>query len=658
MASFGVSPWAFGIRRSMNDLQTIAIFLGSFGLITLSSRRMGQFFTVLRLPMITGYIFTGILAGPFLLGLIPVDSEPMVGLVDSLALGFIAFSAGGELYLKELRARMRSIRIVAMSLVLSTFTLGGTAVFLLSDYVPFMRDMPLAGRVAVALLAGAILVARSPSSAIAVIHELRAKGPFTQTALGVTVVMDVIVIIVFSVNSSIADALLTDLAFNVTFVLLLLMEVAFSIGIGFVIWWILQLLLSRHIHPYLKIVGILAVGYSAFALSDAVREFTHERFTVEVLLEPLLICMIAGFLITNNGPYRDEFLNLLQKIAPAVYAMFFTLTGATLSLNVLTDIWVISLVVFVVRLGAIFIGSSLGGTLAGDPVAHNRISWMAYVTQAGVGLGLAKEVAGAFPDWGSAFAAMMISIIVLNQVIGPTLFKTAINLAHEAHPGAKKSDLGAIHSALIFGTDGQALALARQLRLHDWEVQVAHRHSGETKLVEGSDVSVVPLPDYSLATLRDIGAGGVGAIVSMLSDEENFRISEMAFENFGNANLVVQLNDRANHAGFRGLGAFVVAPSTAIISLLDHYVRSPSAVSLLLGMETGHDIIDMVVHNQGLRWVPLRDMRFPRDILILSLTRDGTVQKVSGYTNFQEGDLVTVSGTLESLKEVSLRFGG
>lgn len=642
----------------MVDYQSIAVFLGSFGLITLSSRRIGQFFARVRLPMITGYVLTGILAGPFLLGLIPVQPESMVLSVDRLALGFIAFSAGGELYLKELRTRMRSIRFITAGLVISTFTLGGLAVFLLSGYLPFMREMPVAGRIAVSLLAGAILVARSPSSAIAVIHELRAKGPFTQTALGVTVVMDVIVIVVFSVTLSIADGLLTDLGFSFEFVLLLLFEVSLSIGLGFVVWRILQLLLTRHVHPAFKITGILAAGYGVFALSDFIRDFTHARFSGEVLLEPLLICMIAGFLITNYGPYRDEFLSLLQKVGPAVFAMFFTLTGATLSLDVLGDVWAVSLAIFAVRLGTIFIGSFLGGTLAGDPAAHNRISWMAYVTQAGVGLGLAKEVASAFPDWGAAFTAMMISIIVLNQLIGPALFKTAINLTHEAHPGAKKSEAGALHSALIFGADGQALALARQLRLHDWEVRMARRHAGETRLVEGSDITVYPVPDYSLASLREIGAGRVGAIIAMLADEDNYRICETAFEHFGDANLVVQLNDRANHASFRELGAFVVVPSTAIISLLDHYVRSPSAVSLLLGMETGQDIIDLEVHNPSLRWVPLRELRLPRDILILSLTRNGKVMKVSGHTQFQEGDLITISGSLKSLKEVALHLDG
>ena len=64
------------------------------------------------------------------------------------------------------------------------------------------------------------------------------------------------------------------------------------------------------------------------------------------------------------------------------------------------------------------------------------------------------------------------------------------------------------------------------------------------------------------------------------------------------------------------------------------------------------------MHNPGLCWVPLRELRFPRDILILSLTRDGEVKKVSGHTQFQEGDQVTVSGSLQSLEEVALHMAG
>ena len=70
------------------------------------------------------------------------------------------------------------------------------------------------------------------------------------------------------------------------------------------------------------------------------------------------------------------------------------------------------------------------------------------------------------------------------------------------------------------------------------------------------------------------------------------------------------------------------------------------------------DIMDMEVRNPALRMVPLRELRLPRDILILSLTRDGGVMKVNGHTQFQVGDLITVSGSLQTLQDVALRVEG
>ena len=81
--------------------------------------------------------------------------------------------------------------------------------------------MPVTHQIAISIPAGAILVARSPSSAIAVVNELRAKGPFTKTVLGVTVIMDVVVIALFSVNSSVADALLTSHSLDLSLIALL-----------------------------------------------------------------------------------------------------------------------------------------------------------------------------------------------------------------------------------------------------------------------------------------------------------------------------------------------------------------------------------------------------------------------------------------------------
>ena len=53
-------------------------------------------------------------------------------------------------------------------------------------------------QIAQALLAAVVSVGRSPSSAIAVVSELRSEGAFTQTVLSVTMVTDVLVILLFA----------------------------------------------------------------------------------------------------------------------------------------------------------------------------------------------------------------------------------------------------------------------------------------------------------------------------------------------------------------------------------------------------------------------------------------------------------------------------
>jgi len=545
-----------------------------------------------------------------------------------------------------------------IGIVVSTFSLGSIGVFMLSEFIPFVREMSFGGRIAVSILAGSILVARSPSSAIAVINELRARGPFTQTVLGVTVIMDGVVITLFAINFSIADAILAKMSFDFGFLYLLLAELLVSLSVGFGASKVLVFLASRTWKAWAKITATLLSGYSVFVLSDFVRHFTSRNYAFEVLLEPLLICMIAGFLVSNRSHFREEFLRVLHHVGPLVYLLFFTLIGSSLNLSTLANIWPIALTLFVIRGIAIFAGSFAGGMLAKDPIERCRFSWMGYMTQAGISMGLATQVAVEFPEWGDDFATLMIATIVLNQIVGPTFFKSAIHMAKEAHPLPEKTEHGVVHNAIIFGMDGQALALARHLHLHHWQVKLAGFSPQHPQKAADAGVIVHEMNEVSVNELRFLGAGGAGAIVAMLSDEENLHISQIVREHFPAVHLVVQLNSRSYSERFRSLGASVVVPSTAMISLLDHFVRSPSAVSLLLGMEKDRDIIDLEMRNKKLLGSPLQDLAMPVEALVISIHRGSKKLNVHDHLLVEEGDIITVAGTLESLEELRIKFEG
>ena len=95
----------------------ILVFVAGFALIALASKEIGQFFKKINLPLISGFLFAGIIAGPFILGLIPAEAIAHLRFVDEISLAFIAFAAGGELYLEELRSRLRAITWVIAGLV-------------------------------------------------------------------------------------------------------------------------------------------------------------------------------------------------------------------------------------------------------------------------------------------------------------------------------------------------------------------------------------------------------------------------------------------------------------------------------------------------------------------------------------------------------------
>jgi Kef-type K+ transport system membrane component KefB len=291
----------------MEHYTNLLIFVFGFSVIALASGQIGRLFVKAKLPLITGFLFTGIIAGPFILDLIHEEAITRLRFVDEISLAFIAFAAGSELYLKELRSRFKSIAWVTMGNLIVIPTLGAFAIFSLADFIPFMRDMAFSGRIAVSILAGAILVARSPSSAIAVVNELRAKGPFTQTALGVTMITDVGVIVLFAINSSVTDALLTGLGLDLTFVVLLLAELLLSLLLGYLLGKVLAFILSRHVPRIVKTGGILLAGFAIFILSAQIREINHTRLSFEIFLEPLLICMVGSFVVTNYTRFRPEF---------------------------------------------------------------------------------------------------------------------------------------------------------------------------------------------------------------------------------------------------------------------------------------------------------------------------------------------------------------
>lgn len=637
----------------MDHYRLFKLLVG-FLVVAIASYQIARVLQKIKFPLITGLIITGIISGSSMLNFIERETLDDLGFLNDIALAIIAFSAGSELYLDDLRSRLKSIKWMVIGQLVITFVISSGVIYFIAAQIPFMASLPAASKFGISILFGTIFVARSPSSAIAVINEMRANGPFTKTVMGVTVVKDVLVIILFAICFSVAKTLVKGEVINFTFLLFLLFELLISFILGYVTGKILQIPFTLKSKPQLKSVLILIIGYGIYLFTDFIKIKSLLWFHHEIILEPLLIAIIGGFVLTNYSKHRIEFSELLHKIGPIIYIVFFTLTGASLSFQTLINVFGIAVTLFFVRLITMILGGYFGVYAAEDDKKYAPIAWMPYLTQAGVALGLATIISHEFPSWGRQFETIVIAIIVINQLVGPSLFKIALNYVKESHLKAKKTDLESSRAAVIFGIENQSIALAHQLIKNNWQVKLVTSLKKLAKKYQELDIVVVKSlskPDLGILNLTKTEAA-----ILMLDDKRNYDLATLIFEQFGTKDIIVRLNERANFDKFYKLGAKIIDPSTAMVSLLDHFVRSPNAATLLLGMDKGQDSLDIEIKNEDIHGLRLRDLRLPSNVIVLSLKRNNQFIISHGYTRLRLGDIVTLVGLQSSLEEIKNKF--
>lgn len=633
------------------------IMLGIFALVSISAKKVGQWFSNVGLPYITGYLLVGVIAGPFVFALLPKESTTSLRFVDDISLAVIAFVAGSELYYKEIKSRIRSISSIAGAVILVAAPLGGIALFFLTQFIPFTQGMSVTERLAVAILGATILLALSPPSTIAVIKEVRAKGDFTRTLLGVTISMDVVIIVLFAVAVAIASAMLTGLPFNLLFAAVLVIDLVLAVVAGLIVGKILEAIMVIKLPDIIRIALIVLVGWAIFIGAQWLVNFT-KPMALSLHVEPLLVALIGGFYITNFTNLRNPFEHLLHDISPIVYVAFFTLTGVGIKLDILSQTWPIAVALFAIRFIGIYIGGWAGSRFAGESTKFANFAGLALITQAGIALGLAREVAAEFPSLGDAFATMVISVIVINEVIGPMFLKEALKRVGETNLPQTHSP-GLTRNVLILGIEAQSQELANQLDKSDWQVTMIDTDLDHVLHVSDDDTDIIVkhVSGIGEAELSGLLDEETDAVVAMLeNDADNEKALEMAYKQ-GVPRLIVRPNDLSKTPIFAELGALVIDPTSAMVNLLEQTVRAPQNTSILLGQDSGREVIQITVSNRDIDGMLLRDLRLPGDVLFMDITRDGNVILPNGYTRLKLNDDVTIVGRRDNLTEAMLKIG-
>ncbi len=361
----------------------------------------------LHLPHITGNILGGIVVGPACLGIIGTHSEMLaMQPLSTFAMSLIAVSIGGHLSYRRIHNSLR--RIVAISAM---------EVFLcVSVVVAVARLFHLTWPVA--LMLGAISAATAPGTTLALIRELRCKGPFVKTLVSVVALDNIACIMLFVMMRTFLSAYfksgeamheLGDALFLAVYNLL------GALLLGFLTGWISKTLVSKpRFHDFSTIfVAIMACDGLAAYLG----------------LSPLLVNLFFGVFLGNSSEVAEKQLTTLEPLEPILYVCFFTLAGASLHLSSLKEVGGLAFIYLLARLVGKGAGAALGGLVGKCSKRIWQNMSFSLVPQAGVAIGLVILLDGDenIPaTMTRAVGAIILAAVTVNEIVGPFCTKAAL----------------------------------------------------------------------------------------------------------------------------------------------------------------------------------------------------------------------------------------
>jgi Kef-type K+ transport system membrane component KefB len=431
-----VTALAYAARSFLPRGETITGSGGAlaFGFLLIAAIQIGYVADALKSPRLTGYLVCGLIFGPEVLRIISPAMLADLALIKGTAVGLIALLAGCELNFRRLRPALQTITWMSTLTIASALAALWALFFWIASVLPVSAGYTSFERAAIALVCANVMAAFSPSVVVGVISESRAAGPLSQLCMSIVVVADLAMVLAFSVTTALARSVFPTAATAVG--LRALLEHIFgSILVGLIVGAVLAV--------YIRRVN-RRTGLVVFALLFIVAEAGRV-----LNLDPLLVGLAAGLLLENASPVSgEEVVRATDPVTLPTFAIFFAVVGAEIHLRAFFHVALFALLAAAVRAVAIFFGAYLTRLAGRVEKEMARLVPLGLLPQAGVAIALTGLVLNDFAPWGRVFGTVMFGSIVVNQLVGPVLFRYALSRAGEL--GAEQSG-----SAIAMEEDGR-----------------------------------------------------------------------------------------------------------------------------------------------------------------------------------------------------------
>ncbi len=384
------------------DQTSIALVLGMLFLIGLAADLIGR---STFLPRVTLLLLGGLAIGPAGFSLLSKGLlEDWFPALTTIALALIGFLLGQRISVTELRKHGATIIGVSLCKVVGAWLAVGLALLVLG------------ANPVIALLLAGIAPATAPAATYDVVHESGTKGEFAETLLSIVAVDDVWGLLLFIVMMAFAGVLIGDttatsgIAAGFT-------EIGGSVLLGFALGVPMAYLTGR-------------IGRGEPTMAEAMGFVLLGAGIAEWFgVSPILTSMAMGSTVASLAKHHDRPFHAIEGIEWPFMILFFVLAGASLELEALRRVSVVSVVYILSRCIGIYVGTWSGCRLMGASTPLRKWLGLALFPQAGVAIGMALLASQRFPEIASVVLPVVLASTIILEIVAPVITRQALRAA-------------------------------------------------------------------------------------------------------------------------------------------------------------------------------------------------------------------------------------
>jgi NhaP-type Na+/H+ or K+/H+ antiporter len=358
------------------------------------------------------------------LGFVSSESVEAVSMINTAALGFIAFSIGSEFRLSSLKNTGRAAVVIGIFQALAATLLVDGALLVL-HFIMGEEILPMP----VVLTLGAIASATAPAATLMVVRQYKAHGPLTSLLLPIVALDDAVGLVVFSVSFGIARAMLGGSLDVISIVINPMLEIVFSLILGSLLGFVLSQVEKLFFSNTNRLSMTITFVFLTIALSDL--EIPVGPATIS--FSSLLVCMMLGTVFCNMSEFSEDVMNRSEKWTAPLNAAFFVLSGAALDLGVFSHLQyvLVGIVYILARSLGKYLGAMVSSTAMGCDGNVRRYLGITLLPQAGVALGMCVQAMALGEFEGSVIRNVTLFGVLIYELAGPLMTRDALQKAGE-----------------------------------------------------------------------------------------------------------------------------------------------------------------------------------------------------------------------------------